>query len=76
MIALFSAIPVTMPGKAIGKMTRREIVWRPKKVAVDGEGRHRAEHERDRGGAQAGLQRVIRASGHPGCRLPDATTRG
>jgi hypothetical protein len=30
--ALFSAIPVTMPGKAIGKMTSREIVWRPKKV--------------------------------------------
>ena len=26
-----SAIPVTMPGSAIGRMTRNEIVSRPKK---------------------------------------------
>ena len=27
----FSAIPVTIPGSAIGRMTRNEIVSRPKK---------------------------------------------
>ena len=27
----FSAMPVTMPGSAIGSMTRNEIVSRPKK---------------------------------------------
>ncbi len=29
--AVLSAIPVTMPGRAIGRMTRKETVSRPKK---------------------------------------------
>ncbi len=29
--AVLRAIPVTMPGRAIGRMTRKEIVSRPKK---------------------------------------------
>ena len=29
--ALFSAMPVTMPGSAIGRMISSETAWRPKK---------------------------------------------
>ena len=48
MYEAFSAIPVTIPGSAIGRMTRNEIDSRPKKLMPgDRERRERPEHERD-----------------------------
>ena len=45
----FSAIPVMIPGSAIGSTSRNETASRPKKrKRCDRERRHRAEHDRDR----------------------------
>ena len=45
----FSAMPVTMPGSAIGRITRKlMLVAAEEVVALDRECRHRAEHEGDR----------------------------
>ena len=45
----FSAMPVMIPGSAIGSTSRNEIASRPKKrKRCDRERGHRAEHERDR----------------------------
>ena len=52
------ATPVTIPGRAIGRITRKEIVSRPKKRwRADRQGGQRAEHDRDRGRRQPGLDR-------------------
>ena len=46
-----SAMPVTTPGRAIGRTRKNEIVWRPKKrIALDGERGERPEDEGDGGG--------------------------
>ena len=51
-----SAIPVTTPGSAIGRMNRNEIVSLPEEPeALDGERRERPQDQRD--GGRAGRQR-------------------
>ena len=45
----FSAIPVMIPGSAIGRQQERDRLAAEEPEAVDRERGHRAEHERDRG---------------------------
>ena len=63
--AALSAMPVTMPGSAIGRITRKLTVVAPEEpVALHRERGHRAEHQGDRGRAEpdldAGPQRRAR----------------
>ena len=54
--ALLSAMPVTMPGSAIGRMISSETTLRPKKrVRRSASAAQRAEHQRDRGRQQRDL---------------------
>ena len=56
--ALFSAMPVTMPGSAIGRMTSSETrLPAEEPVALHRERGHRAQDQRDRRRAEAGLDR-------------------
>ena len=55
---LLRATPVTMPGRAIGRITRKEIVSRPKKRwRATASAARVPSSERDRGRDEAGLDR-------------------
>jgi hypothetical protein len=59
----FSAMPVMIPGSAIGSTSRTRRLAAEEAEAVHRERRHRAEHERDRGREQPALTRA-RARAH------------
>ena len=61
-IVAWSASPVMIPGSAIGRMMRNEIVSRPKNlVARDGERSKRAEDKRNGRRAERGLDRQLQS---------------